>query len=223
MAWRRVWISSQSAVKLLVGGGSLEPQVYRVAICKYADRLYTVSWGFHTYCEVKVLCYVRLPTDTHSSFHVRRSFHKIRQKWGVQMLHNSTITHIHVHNMTYTRRTFWYRGELCSFGSRCGVNLWFAIPEWAVFTQMIQCQCMFLLKKMATFRPSTCLMMNLLWNPTMGQGILPFWVLIYIFDGEEFHTSLLHLRITYCGTLLRRHHTPVRAGCSAVVRFQEGC
>jgi len=79
-------------------------------------------------------------------------------------------------------RTFWYRGELCSFGSRRGVNPWFAIPEWAVFTQMIhfqQCRCMFLLKKWLHFRPSTCLMTNLLWNPTMGQGTLPFWVNLY--------------------------------------------
>ena len=121
-------------------GGSLEPPVYTVAIGKYADRLDTVSWGFHTHCKVKVLCYVRLPTDTHSWFHVRRSFHKIRQNCGVLMLHNSTITYVHVHNMTYTRRTFWYRGELCSFGSRCGVNTWFAIHEWAVFTQMIHFQ-----------------------------------------------------------------------------------
>lgn len=145
-------------------------------------RLDTVSWGFHTHCKVKVLCYVRLPTDTHSWFHVRRSFHKIRQNWGVQMPHNSTIIYIHVHNITYTRRTFWYRGELCSFGSRCDVNPWFAIPEWAVFTQMIhfqQCRCTVLLTKWLHFWPSTCLMMNLLWNPTVDQGTLPFWVNLY--------------------------------------------
>jgi len=182
------------------GGVSLEPQVYRAAKCKYADRLDTVSWGFHTHCKVKVLCYVRLPTDTHSWFHVRRSFHKIRQNWGVQILHNSTIIRIHVHNMTYTRRTFWYGGELCSFGSRCDVNPWFAIPEWAVFTQMThfqQCRCMFLLKNGYVFGPPRAQWWTSCETPLWAREPCHF-ELIYIFDGEEFHTSLLYLRITYC-------------------------
>jgi hypothetical protein len=39
-----------------------------------------------------------------------------------------------------------------------------------------KCRCMFLLTKWPHFRPSTCFMINLLWNPTMGQGTLRFWV-----------------------------------------------
>jgi len=164
------------------GGGvirtsSIELQLAKMQTCWIRfpeDSTSTAKW--------KYSCYVRLPTDTHSWFHVRRSFHKIRQNWGVQILHNSTIIYIHVHNMTYTRRTFWYRGELCSFGSRCGVNIWFAIPEWAVFTKIIHLQqrrCTFLPTKWLHFQPSTCLMMILLWIPTMGQGTLPFWNHLY--------------------------------------------
>jgi hypothetical protein len=41
------------------------------------------------------------------------------------------------------------------------------------------CWCMFLLTKCLNFRPSTFLMINFLWNLTMGQGTLPFWVNLY--------------------------------------------